>query len=270
VRCRGHAEVIFLTLLINEGHSMQSPLQARNDSDTVQTKTAKTVAQARMFVDSRPAAIAQRKLAEMMDNSPRVLQQRALSDAIHNSPHMLAQRQKRSELVGEAVRLSTGTHRPTQLATPEAQRRAAHATQTINALSAGFNAAKAGHLFDGIPMAGGAPGSAPPQGLHGYRNGALPGNITETNIVGNRNKKHQITWRWTNPVGAANNGTKDSTMFPAFITESRLKTLIALAHPGWAGVAIPVPSYPQETREYIMLGAQPIPFNTHGDTVYPD
>jgi len=165
---------------------------------------------------------------------------------------------------------STGAYFPTQLASAGGQRRAAHATQTINTVAAGFNDAKARHLFEGVPLEGGAPGAAPPKGLHGYRNGGLPANITVTNIVGNRNKRHTITWRWTNPTSAANNGTKDSTMFPAFIAENRLKTLIALTFSDWAGVQLPVPSYPEETRDYIMQGARAIPFTTHGGTVYPD
>lgn len=66
-------------LLVDEGHLMLAPLQARNDSDAVQTETARTAKQARRFVDKRPAAVAQRKLAEMLNNSPRVLPQRAQS-----------------------------------------------------------------------------------------------------------------------------------------------------------------------------------------------
>lgn len=83
---------------------MQAPLRARNDSDVVQTKTARTATQERRLVDNRPAAVAQRKMAEMMNNSPRVLQQRTLSDAIHNSPRMVAQRHKMNALFGGAVR----------------------------------------------------------------------------------------------------------------------------------------------------------------------
>lgn len=83
---------------------MQAPLQARDNSDAVQTKTATTATQQRRLVDNRPTALAQRKLAEMMNNSPRVLQQRALSDAIHNSPRMIAQRHAMNTLFGGAVR----------------------------------------------------------------------------------------------------------------------------------------------------------------------
>jgi len=50
------------------------------------------------LVDNRPAAVAQRELAEMLNNSPRVLQQRALSDAIHNNSSQMA------ALFGAAVR----------------------------------------------------------------------------------------------------------------------------------------------------------------------
>jgi hypothetical protein len=82
---------------------MQAPLQARNDSDAVQTDTARTVAQRRVLVDNRPEAIAQRKLAEMMNDSPRVSQERALSDAIYNSPRMVAQRHQMNTLFGGTV-----------------------------------------------------------------------------------------------------------------------------------------------------------------------
>jgi hypothetical protein len=81
---------------------MQAPLQARNDSDAVQTDIARTVAQKRVLTDKRPEAVAQCKLAEMINNSPR-MQQLALSDAIHNSPHTVAQRNKMNALFGGAV-----------------------------------------------------------------------------------------------------------------------------------------------------------------------
>jgi hypothetical protein len=83
---------------------MLAPLHARNDSETAQTETARTVAQKRVLADNRPEAAAQRKLAEMMNNSPRVLQQRALSDAFHNSPRMMAQRHEMNALFGGAVK----------------------------------------------------------------------------------------------------------------------------------------------------------------------
>ncbi|WP_223112529.1 DUF4157 domain-containing protein [Pseudomonas syringae] len=398
-------EAILITLLIEEGHRMDAPLQSRHRADNSQTRTAKAATQGRVLVDNRPSTATQRKLTKRMNNSPLVLQQQADSARMWVQPHEMngrlggaiqlqensmtsselpvVQRQERPNATGlpdqlksgieslsgvsmdrvrvhynsgkpaqlqahaytqghdihvgpgqerylpheswhvvqqaqgrvkptvrmkghrvnddaglereadvmggralasgslSAQRVSiqnslrhlerpTGTHVSTQLATPEAQKRAFHATRTISVLAAGFDAAKAHHLFDGVPMAGGTPGTAPPTGLHGYRNGALPGNITEINKVGNRNKRHQISWKWTNPVGAANSGTKSSTMFPAFITENRLKALIALAHPDWAGVQLPAAAYPSETRDYIMLGAPEIRFNTHGDTVYPD
>lgn len=83
---------------------MQAPLQARNDSDAAQMDAARAVAQKRVLADSRPEALAQRKLAEMMNNSPCVLQQRALSDAIHNSPRMVAQRHEMNALFGGTVK----------------------------------------------------------------------------------------------------------------------------------------------------------------------
>lgn len=70
---------------------MQAPFQSKNDFDAVQTKTARTATQEQSLVDSRPTAVAKRKLAEMMNNSPRVLQQQALSDSIRNSPLMVVQ-----------------------------------------------------------------------------------------------------------------------------------------------------------------------------------
>ncbi|UGQ48475.1 eCIS core domain-containing protein [Massilia endophytica] len=75
---------------------MQAPLQAKSSADIVQTKTAKAARQDL----GRPAAPAQRTLAEMSNNSPRVLQQRALSDAAQNSPRMAAQRQETNALFG--------------------------------------------------------------------------------------------------------------------------------------------------------------------------
>jgi hypothetical protein len=83
---------------------MQATLQARNDADAVQTDTARTVAQKRVLADSRPEALVQRKLAEMINNSPRVLQQRALSDAIYNSSRMVAQRRQMNALFGGTVK----------------------------------------------------------------------------------------------------------------------------------------------------------------------
>ncbi|GGC77423.1 eCIS core domain-containing protein [Undibacterium terreum] len=93
----------------------QPPLQAEKQPDAVQRTTAGIALQERDFVDSRPAAAAQRKLAEMMNNSPRVLQQQALSDAIHNSPRMVAQRNKINALFGGAAQLEENGEMPPQL-----------------------------------------------------------------------------------------------------------------------------------------------------------
>lgn len=87
---------------------MQAPLQARNDANTVQADTARTVEQKRVLADSWPVAAAQCKLAESMNNSPRVLQLLALSDAIHNSPRMVAQREAKSNDTGLPDQLKSG------------------------------------------------------------------------------------------------------------------------------------------------------------------
>ncbi|MDM5178922.1 DUF4157 domain-containing protein [Massilia sp. DJPM01] len=94
---------------------MQAPLQSRDDSDAVQTKTASTATQERMFVDDRPAAVAQRKLADMMNNSPHVLQQRALGAAIQNSPQLAAQRHKINALFSGTVQRHEHDSIPAQL-----------------------------------------------------------------------------------------------------------------------------------------------------------
>lgn len=96
--------VISIMPLFDKGHPMQAPLQARDDSDAVQTKTARTATQERRLVDNRPMAVAQCKLAEMMNNSPRALQLRALSNAVHNAPQMVAQRHEMNALSGWAVK----------------------------------------------------------------------------------------------------------------------------------------------------------------------
>lgn len=115
---------------------MQAPLQARNDFDAVQTETART-AQGRRFVDNRPAAVAQRKLAEMINNSPRVLQRRALSDAIHNSPRMVAQRHKINGLLGRAIQLQEDGARPAELS-PAQREEKPNNTGLPNQLKAGI------------------------------------------------------------------------------------------------------------------------------------
>jgi hypothetical protein len=84
---------------------MKAPLQAPVQEDQARQFDAVQRAPDRQttwdvgFVDNRPAAVAQRKLQEMINNSPRVLQQKA----IRNSPRMMAQRQQREALFGGAV-----------------------------------------------------------------------------------------------------------------------------------------------------------------------
>jgi len=82
---------------------MRSMLQARHDSDAVQTKTAGTAVQEQKFVDNRSAAASQRDLAEMSNKSPRVSQKPALNDALHSGARAVAQRQQMNALFGEAV-----------------------------------------------------------------------------------------------------------------------------------------------------------------------
>lgn len=93
----------------------QAPLQSEKQSDAVPTDTARTTTQEQRLVDNRPAAVAQRTLAEMMNNCPRVLRQRALSDAIHNSPRMVAQRHEMNTLFGGAVRPQRAGAMPAEL-----------------------------------------------------------------------------------------------------------------------------------------------------------
>jgi hypothetical protein len=82
---------------------MRAPLQARNDSDALETDTTKGVEQKRFFADNRSGASAHRTLAEMMNSSPRVLQQRALSEAAHKSSRMVAPREEKPALAGKAL-----------------------------------------------------------------------------------------------------------------------------------------------------------------------
>lgn len=102
---------------------MQAPLQAKVESDVVQTKTARVATQERRLVDNRPAALAQRKLAETMNNSPRVLQQRALSDAIHNSSRMVAQRHEMNAFFGGSDRPQGNGAMPDELSPAQREER---------------------------------------------------------------------------------------------------------------------------------------------------
>ncbi|WP_123067942.1 eCIS core domain-containing protein [Massilia aurea] len=83
---------------------MQVPQQTRDDTDAHRLDVASTTKGEGSFVDSRPAAAAQRELAKMSNNSPRVLQQRAPGDAIHGGPRMVAQRHETNALFGSAGR----------------------------------------------------------------------------------------------------------------------------------------------------------------------
>jgi hypothetical protein len=88
---------------IDEGRRMQAPLQSRNESDAVETKPRQAATQERTLVDNRPAALAQRKLADMIQDGPAVRQQRALRDAFHDSPRLAAQGRKMHALFGGTV-----------------------------------------------------------------------------------------------------------------------------------------------------------------------
>lgn len=60
------------------------------------------------FVDNRPEAIAQRRLADAIHNSQPAQARRRATDAIHHSPYMVAQRQQLRGMFGEAAQLQAG------------------------------------------------------------------------------------------------------------------------------------------------------------------
>jgi hypothetical protein len=82
---------------------MHAPIQAGVDSKAIPKAPARAYAQKQDLLNTRPEAVAQRELAEMMSNSPRVLQLFALSKTIHNSPRMAAQRREVNALIGMTV-----------------------------------------------------------------------------------------------------------------------------------------------------------------------
>lgn len=88
-------------------------------------------------MDNRPAAVAQRELAEMMNNSPPVLQQRALSDAIQNSPRMAAQRHTMNARFGGAAQLQGGGAMPAELS-PAQRKEKPNNTGLPNQLKSGI------------------------------------------------------------------------------------------------------------------------------------
>ena len=132
---------------------MQAPLQARNDSNIVQTKTARTVTQERRLVHDRPTAVAQHNLAEMMNSSPRVLQQRALSDEIYNSARMVTQRHEINALFGGAVQLQKKDAPPAELSPVQLLQRTAepapNSTGLPDQLKAGIESLS-GIKMDGV------------------------------------------------------------------------------------------------------------------------
>lgn len=141
-------------------------------------------------------------------------------------------------------------------------RRIHKALRTIALLGKNIKAGLDRHVFDALPVTK-ALDRADPTGLHAYRGGRLPAGVTGT-VTGNPNKVHTLTWNW---AGQAQ--TKQSTMFPVWMPEDHVRTLIALDYVGERATAVPATDIDSSAaRTYITRGAR-ISLSKAGDTVYP-
>jgi hypothetical protein len=143
-------------------------------------------------------------------------------------------------------------------------RRVARARATIKELGTNLKDTLDRHLFAAQPIVG-ALNKAAPCGLHAYTAGALPAGITGV-VTGNADKVHTLTWHWNTNPGA----TKDSTMFPRWMPETHVRTLIGLSYPGDRKTAVADGKLaPTDARTYITRGTR-VALNRAGDTVYPE
>ncbi|MGI8730098.1 MAG: hypothetical protein ACR2LK_08945 [Solirubrobacteraceae bacterium] len=137
------------------------------------------------------------------------------------------------------------------------------ALRTIGLLGKNIKAGLDRHVFDALPVSK-ALDKADPTGLHAYRGGRLPAGVTGV-VTGNPNKVHTLTWHWG---GKAQ--TKQSTMFPTWMPEDHVRTLIALDYVGERANAVPATDIDSSAaRTYITRGAR-ISLSKAGDTVYPE
>lgn len=81
---------------------MKSTVKSRSENKQT-ASAAPSSAETASFVDSRPEAMAQRRIMDMMNSSPRVSQLRSYATMMANSPRVVAQRQQMESLVAGAV-----------------------------------------------------------------------------------------------------------------------------------------------------------------------
>jgi len=142
-------------------------------------------------------------------------------------------------------------------------KRLAHATNLIPQIAAIFKPQLATHIF------GGEFNDGSPKGLHAYRNGSLSNNVHDkqnVQVIGNKNKVHEI--RWTHIADTANPKTpKNSTMFPQWMPENHVKTLIGLRYADT--LTNDFNTYHGESLKTYILHGLEINIQKAGDTVYP-
>lgn len=146
------------------------------------------------------------------------------------------------------------------------QRSKARAQKTIEALGNNLKENLNKHIFEALPAEGGQADHNDPSGLHAYTNKKLPNTITKVgDTQGTASKVHSLTWRWND-----SEVTKVSTMFPTWMPETHVRTLIALEYPNTRDKAVgnDVKLWPEDTKAFIKQG-HTITLNKSGNTVYP-
>lgn len=150
----------------------------------------------------------------------------------------------------------------------EKHRRVAKSREVVDQLSGNIQDDLNKHIYDAKPF-GKAIDQNDPQGLHAYKNDALPKDVEVVGTKGSTGKVHEITWKYKNKQK-----TKASTMFPTWMPPEHVNTLIALKYPEDTKVVkekvklVELAIAKEKVIEHISHG-QKIELGKSGDTVYP-
>jgi hypothetical protein len=144
------------------------------------------------------------------------------------------------------------------------------ASTAIEELSGKLKSKLVKHIFDAWKSDGTEPAeNAAPTGLHAYKAGNLPEKVTQVGVTGSTGQVHVLTWRW-----GTNATPKQSTMFPIWMSEDKVKTLIALKYSQDSDVMattvdLAAKGITASTVKKSIQQGQDIRIGKSGDTVYP-
>jgi hypothetical protein len=146
------------------------------------------------------------------------------------------------------------------------QKRRSRAQKTIALLGTNLDKKLDDHLFKAFPADGKPVNKDDPVGLHAYTGGGMPPGIAAGVVTGNVNKVHSLNWHWTDHAT-----TKDSTMFPVWMPETHVRTLIALQFPDKRAdrTIAATDLAPSDAKTYITRGTS-VKLKLKDATVYPE